>query len=145
MKIEGKWAGQYTYGEMYPANCIGKSISFEMNLTANGIEFYGNFSDDETRDIFQDNGIVAGFLEGTYIAFEKQYPKEWEVNDNGLIKILENSIPPLIKYEGVLSDNQFEGTWEIHQYYKEGDKLFSMIFGTGTWSMRKSMPQFYTH
>ena len=124
---------------MYPANYIGKSISFEMNLTSDGIEFYGNFSDDETRAIFKDRGNVAGFTEGTYIFFEKQYPKAWEISENGLINVLENSIPPLIKYEGALSDNQFEGTWEIHQYYKEDDEIFSMIFGTGTWSMRKSM------
>jgi len=140
MKIEGKWIGQYTYGEMYPANYIGKSISFEMNLTATGIEFYGNFSDDETRDIFQDSGIVTGFIEGTYISFDKQYPKAVEIDGNGLIKVLENSIPPLIKYEGELSGNQFEGTWEIHQYYKEADEFFSMVLGAGTWNMRKSIP-----
>jgi hypothetical protein len=110
-----------------------------LGLIATGIEFYGNFSDDETRDIFQDNGIVRGFCEGTYISFDKQYPKVWETNENGLIEVIENSIPPLIKYEGFLSDNQFEGTWEIHQYYKENDEIFSMIFGTGTWSMRKSI------
>jgi len=141
MKIEGKWVGQYTYGEMYPENCIGKSISFEMNLTANGIEFHGSFSDDETRNIFQDNGIVAGFLEGNYIAFDKQYPKACEIDESGIFKVLENSIPPLIKYEGILSDNQFEGTWEIHKYYQENDEIFSMVDGSGTWSMKKSMPQ----
>ena len=139
MKIEGKWIGQYTYGEPYPENCIGKSISFEMNLSAKGIEFYGSFSDDETRDIFLDNGIVAGFIEGNYISFDKQYPKAIEINDSGIVEVLENSIPPLIKYEGVLSDNQFEGTWEIHQYYKENDEIFSIVHGTGTWSMKKSI------
>jgi hypothetical protein len=137
MKMEGKWVGQYTYGETYPVNYIGKSISFEMNLSANGIEFYGNFSDDETRNIFQDNGIVGGFLEGDYICFDKQYPKAWEINESGMIEILENSIPFLIKYEGSLSGHQFEGTWEIHQYYKEDDSLFSIVLGTGTWSMCK--------
>lgn len=138
MKIEGKWVGQYSYGEMYPENCIGKSISFEMDLIANGIEFYGNFSDNETKTIFQDNGIVGGFLEGDYICFEKQYPKAWKVTEAGMVEILETSIPPLIKYEGVLISNQFEGNWEIHQFYKEDDKLFSIILGTGTWNMRKA-------
>ena len=112
-----------------------------MNLIANGIEFYGNFSDDETRSLFQDNGVVADFLEGKYISFDKQYPKAWETNDAGLIIVLENSIPPLIKYEGVLSDNQFEGTWEIHQYYKKNEELFSIVHGTGSWTMRKGMSQ----
>ena len=132
MKIDGKWVGQYIYGENYPEICIGKSTLFEMNLIANGIEFYGNFSDDETRSIFQDNGIVSGFLEGNYICFEKQYPKSWQVNENGLIEILEDSIPPLIKYEGNLSGDQFEGTWEIHQYYKENEDIFSIVLGSGT-------------
>ncbi|MGG9961162.1 hypothetical protein [Ferruginibacter sp. SUN106] len=141
MKLKGKWIGQYTYGEMYPENYIGKSVSFEMNLTANGIQFYGNFSDDETRNIFQDNGIVGGFLEGDYICFDKQYPKAWKTNEAGVIEILENSIAPLIKYEGVLSNNQFEGAWEIHQYYKEDDQIFSVVLGVGTWDMRKSTSQ----
>lgn len=139
--MEGKWVGQYTYGEDYPANCVGKSVSFEMNLSARGIEFYGNFNDDETRNIFQDNGIVTGFLEGNYICFDKQYPKASQINEAGTIEILENSIPPLIKYEGALSDNQFEGNWEIHQYYKENDELFSIVLGTGTWNMRKDIYQ----
>ena len=138
MKIEGNWVGQYTYGEDYPANDIGRSVLFEMNVTASGIEFFGHFSDDETRNIFQDEGVVAGFLEGDYICFDKQYPKAWDVNETGVIEVLEDSIPPVIKYEGVLSDDQFEGTWEIHQYYKEGDEFFSIVNGTGSWSMRKN-------
>ena len=137
MKIEGKWVGQYTYGEDYPVNYIGKSIAFEMNVTSNGIEFYGNFSDDETRDLFQDSGIVAGFIEGDYICFDKQYPKAWQINEAGVIEILENSIPPLIRYEGVFSSNQFEGNWEIQQHYVGDDGPFWMVFGTGTWSMKK--------
>lgn len=137
MKVEGKWTGQYTYGENYNENFAGKSVAFEINVIANGIEFYGNFSDDETRDIFQDSGIVSGFVEGNYIYMEKQYPKAWDINKDGIMEIVEDTFPPLIKYEGALSDAQFEGTWEIHRYYKEGDAIFSIINGTGSWSMNK--------
>jgi hypothetical protein len=139
MKIDGKWIGEYTYGAMFPENCIGKSISFEMKLIANGIEFHGNFSDDETRSIFQDNGVVAGYYEGNFIAFDKQYPKACEIDEIGILKVIENSIPPLIKYEGILSNNQFVGTWEIHQYYQEHNEIFSIVNGSGTWSMKKCL------
>jgi hypothetical protein len=138
--MEGKWTGQYTYGNDYPEIYIGKSVLFEMNLIQNGIEFYGNFSDDESRHIFQENGVVAGFIEGDLIFFDKQYPKAWEINENGTIQVIEDSIPPLIRYEGTLSENEFLGTWEIHQYYKEegNEEIFSIVAGTGTWSMRKA-------
>lgn len=135
--MEGKWQGQFIYGENYPEKVIGKAITFEMNLNASGIEFYGNFSDDETRDIFKDNGIVSGFIEGNYIEFDKQYPKAYYSNEDGSIEIIENSNPHLIKYQGELKEKKFEGTWEIHQYYEENDKIFSEILGTGTWSMWK--------
>ena len=138
MKIEGKWVGQYTYGENYPANCIGKSIDFEMNLFSNGIEFYGNFSDDETRDLFQESGTVYGFIEGDFISFNKRYPKTFQITEDGLPEILENSIPPLIKYEGVLGDNMFEGNWEIQRHYLSDDGPCWIAVGTGTWSMGKS-------
>jgi hypothetical protein len=136
MSLQGKWVGQYTYGNDYLLADIGRSVPFEMNLVASGIEFYGNFSDDESRYIFHDEGVVAGFVEGSYICFDKQYPKAWQMNGAGVIEVLEDSIPPVIKYEGTLGNGQFQGTWEIHEYYKEeeGD-IFSMVVGTGTWSI----------
>jgi hypothetical protein len=138
MKVNGKWIGQYTYGKDYPENIIGKSIAFEINVISKGLEYYGNFNDDETRDIFEDNGIVSGFVEGDYILMEKQYPKAWQIYDNGKIEILDNVPPPLIKYEGAFLNDEFVGEWEIQEYYKEEDEtVFFTVVGTGTWSMRK--------
>lgn len=137
MKIEGKWIGEYTYGDDYSHPLQGKSIAFEMDLVSRGIEFYGNFSDDETRSYFQNEGIVSGLLEGDYIEFDKQYPKTVGINEDGSIEILENIPPPIIKYQGTLINNQFEGSWEIHEYYEGEEGIFSMVAGTGTWSMSK--------
>lgn len=139
MKIKGKWIGEYTYRDNYPDYFKGKSIAFEMDVISRGIEFYGNFSDDETRSYFQNEGIVSGILEGDFIAFDKQYPKAIQTNEDGSLQILEDIPPPLIKYEGTLLNNKFEGNWEIHQFYQGEDGIFSMISGTGTWSMSKAI------
>ena len=139
MIMDGKWMGQYTYGGDYPGLVTGRSVLFEMNVTSSGIEFYGYFSDYETKNIFEDMGVVSGFTEGDFIYFEKQYPKDWQITEAGMVEIIENSFPPLIKYEGIFLNGQFEGNWEIHRYYQGDDERYSMIFGTGTWSMRKEL------
>jgi hypothetical protein len=139
MIMKGKWVGEFTYGNTYPEKRIGKSVSFEMNLTANGTEFEVNFSDEETRSIFQKESTVVGFVEGNYIFFEMQYPKRYEIDDDGNINVLENVSHPVIKHEGYLSDNKFVGTWEMHQYYEENETIFSELLGAGTWCMQKDI------
>lgn len=142
MRMEGKWIGQYTYGEGYPDSVKGKSVRFEMNLEKNGIEFHGNFSDDETRHIFQENGVVAGFLEGDYIAFEMQYPKCWQITDKGEIEILEDAFPHLIKHVGTRLGMEFSGTWQIVEFFEEDDKVVVASTGTGTWRMAKEVGEY---
>ena len=137
--MECKWIGQYTYGEGYPDNVKGKSVPFELELIVNGIEFQGNFSDDETRDIFSDNGIVKGYLENDCISFFKLYPKAWQITEEGRVKILENEDPHFIEYEGVLNQDQFEGSWQIPMHFVGDDGPFTEIYGSGTWSMEKAL------
>ena len=139
MKLDGKWIGQYTYLEGYAESIKGKSVSFELNLISHGIEFEGNFSDDESREIFFENGFIKGFIENTYISFHKRYPKPWIIDDNGNPLILENEIHPEIEYQGELIDNQFKGTWEIRRYYQGEEGIFSMVLGSGTWFMRNEI------
>lgn len=86
--MEGKWIGQYTYGEGYTDINKGKSVSFKLDLTSNGVEFSGTLIDEEIRNIFDEPGIVEnGFLENTAISFTKRYSCLWVENETGDIEV----------------------------------------------------------
>ena len=137
MNMSGKWTGQYTYGEGYEYLDIGKSVIFYLDITANGIEFEGIFTDDETKDIFKESGVLRGFLENNFISFSKWYPSYWEINEDGEKKFYEEKASHEICYEGVLIDDHFEGEWEISNHFVDEGGPYTEINGKGTWTMRK--------
>jgi hypothetical protein len=135
MKVHGSFIGQYTYGEGYPQQQIGTSVSFEMMLTARGVEFFGYCIDEATKLVFPEGAEVIGLIENNMISFDKRYPKAVQLDENGFTTVIEDGIPPLIQYEGELFGERFEGVWEIHQHYKENEEVFSIMIGSGTWAM----------
>ncbi len=136
--LAGKWIGQYTYGEGYPDDCKGKSVAFELDLTSNGVEFEGSFTDDETRNIFSAPGIVEnGFLENTAITFTKRYPCLWTIDEIGKIEIFRDLPSHSIYYSGDKVDDHFEGDWEILEFLVDENGPYTESNGIGSWSMRK--------
>lgn len=135
--MKGKWLGEYTYGEGYPADYTGKSVPFELNLSSNGVEFEGHFTDDETKDIFDIPGTVHGYLENNVVVFSKWYPCLWEINEAGEVKIFKDIPSHEIYYTGNLIDDHVEGVWEIPAHFVDDDGSYTEINGSGTWSMKK--------
>lgn len=136
--MEGKWIGKYTYGEGYTDNSKGKSISFELDLTSNGVEFNGIFTDEETKNIFNEPGMVEnGFLENTTISFTKKYPCLWGENETGEIEVYEDLQSHVIYYSGNLINGSFEGHWEILRFLVDENGPYTETDGSGTWMMNK--------
>jgi len=135
--MNGKWAGQYTYGEGYPDLLVGRSVAFELVLTGNGVEFGGFFTDDETRDIFADPGTVHGYLENNIVVFSKWYPCAWQIHDDGSIELFKDQPSHEICYRGDAGDNSFSGEWEIPAAFVDEDGSYVDATGKGTWSMYK--------
>ena len=139
--MEGKWIGQYTYGEGYTDNSKGKSIPFELDLTSNGVEFEGIFTDEETKNIFNEPGKVEnGFLENTTISFTKTYPCLWGETETGEIEVRRDMPSHVIYYSGNLINSRFEGDWEILRFLVDENGPYTEINGSGTWMMAKIDP-----
>ena len=137
MNMTGKWTGQYTYGEGYADSDHGKSVTFYLEITANGIQFEGSFTDDETKDFFDEPGILSGILENNFISFSKWYPCYWAINEWGERKFFEDEASHEICYEGVLIEDNFVGEWEIPMQFVDANGPYTVINGKGTWFMRK--------
>jgi len=62
MNLKGRWKGEYTYGEGYPAGHVGRSVPFELELIPNGAEFEGFFTDEESKELFTEPGVLRVFF-----------------------------------------------------------------------------------
>lgn len=138
MNMKGRWKGQYTYEENYPA-VKGKSVAFELDLSSSGVEFEGYFTDDETRHLFKTAGTLHGYLEGDTIVFSKWYPCWWGINEAGEIIIDYKQPSQEIYYTGNLnSDGTFNGEWEIPAAFIDDEGNYTEVAGRGTWLMQRA-------
>lgn len=141
MNINGTWEGEYIYGDDYLDGIKDKAIKFTVQLTTNGSEIAGSFTDEESRHIFPEGGVLAGMTENNYISLTKQYPHGWEFNEAGEMVLHPDSASHYIVYEGFFTGDKFEGSWEIPMYDPtveyESIYHYEHIGGSGTWWMKK--------
>lgn len=137
MNLKGKWKGEYTYGEGYPGSDLGRSVPFELVLVPNGIEFEGFFTDEESKDIFTEPGVLKGYQENGFINFSKWYPCYWQVTETGEVEVLRDTPSHEICHSGAYVTDHFEGEWEIPFYFTDDLGTYAEIRGQGTWSMWK--------
>lgn len=136
--MTGKWIGQYTYGDTYPEPIKGTSINFNIEcLDLDGV-ISGNFTDDETKDVFNTPGTFNGFIDNNFISFIKKYPCYWDIIENGEIRTIEDFPSQEIHYSGNLIDGHFEGDWEMSVTYKFEDGHTEQYDSSGTWKMFKN-------
>ncbi|MBX3240781.1 MAG: hypothetical protein KIT80_23180 [Chitinophagaceae bacterium] len=96
-----KLIGQYTYGEPYPDNLKGKSVPFEIEWSLVDGVIKGICVDDEGKEVFDKPATIAGFIDNGIISFIKKYPKYWDIDDKGIIRVLD-------EYECT-------GTWTLYR------------------------------
>lgn len=129
--------GQYTYGELYPDNLKGVSVPFVIEwLLIDGI-IEGTCVDEEGKEIFDQPASIMGFIDNGIISFIKQYPKHWEVDDGGFVRVSDDIPPSEIHYSGIWIDDHFEGEWEITVSYVSEYGRLEQFDCTGTWTLYK--------
>ena len=72
--FDGRWLGEYTYGEEYGIELVGVSESFEIDTRFDGDNFKGTVTDEITSRFFTEPGTVEGTFYGDYISMIKRYP-----------------------------------------------------------------------
>jgi hypothetical protein len=96
-----KLKGQYTYGEPYPDSIKGKSMRFEIEWKIIDGIIKGICVDDEGKEIFEAPATISGFVDNGVISFLKKYPKYWDIDDKGIVRLLDRPPAPEIHYSGV--------------------------------------------
>jgi hypothetical protein len=141
MNINGIWEGEYTYGADYPTAVIGTSVSFRVNLSTNGSDIEGTFTDEETLEIFPRGGILTGTYENTYISLWKRYPHSWGFTETGEQFFDETLQSQEVAYEGFFDGEKYAGHWVIPliERSESGEFFYSETetLGSGTWWMRR--------
>lgn len=137
MDINGQWQGTLTYGKEY-RQFKGHQLSFEMELHADGEQFYGTAIDTGGMGTSPDTATIQGRLIANQISLIKQYPRFHYVS-YGQGKIDSKRKGPLIHYEGEFKEFEqfFEGQWVM--------RIRAWLFGlipytyacTGTWRMMR--------
>lgn len=135
--MQGRWIGEYTYGDNYPDAFKGKSVPFTFDIISNGVEFSGTFFDDETKYLFDVPGTLQGYIENNLVFFTKLYPCYWEIYPDGSIVIDTALKMQDIYYTGILTGNLISGEWEIPLEFIDEDLSYNEICGNGSFSMQK--------
>lgn len=106
------WKGRYSYE---PEFDILNSHPFELILEFESDHFEGVAIEDEFTTLTNESPNVNGFIDADLISFTKQYPFQFELDENGQL-VIDRSLPGHeVVYEGRFKPEigQWEGTWEI--------------------------------
>lgn len=135
--INGRWVGNYTYGQGYSAAKTGKSVAFELILATDDNGFTGRCFDDPDTLPFDAPAKVRGFSDGNQVSFIKKYPYRWVMLPDNSIRIEEGGKPHEVHYFGTFSNGVFEGEWEIASSQRMQDGSRRYFSSKGTWTMQK--------
>ncbi|MGB8191379.1 MAG: hypothetical protein WCF67_05640 [Chitinophagaceae bacterium] len=143
-KLNGKWIGEYTYGEGYDVEKNNLVVSFEMELMFDGDSVKGTCVDDETKELLPGPATLEGTLDNNFISFIKKYPcLIGNDEENKAIAVPDQPSLP-IHYTGTLHKKLFtgryvfEGEWEITSIINNEDGSREYYTGMGYWTMMKA-------
>jgi hypothetical protein len=139
--LTGQWVGQYTYGPEFGDEMYGQNVQFRLFLkdAGNG-QFTGTSVDIEGFGANMDKATVNGFIDGNFISFTKEYPKNFIIDEDGHTHEDQANSHPRLSYSGSLdkSLNAYRGTWELWvNEVLDGERGSFVDIFTGTWEMKK--------
>ena len=137
MISKGQYSGFYKYDNINIQRNLGRDQTFfEIDITEiDGQSFCGTVRDEPIGQ--PGIGTIKGRYKGNKIYFIKQMQIAQIMLPDGQVKT-SNKMHPKIYYEGIVSEDRFEGTWKIKFGFilKEILPLIG-IKTTGSWEMRK--------
>ena len=143
MNLTGKWKGTYTLGRGYPAEVVGKTDPFDIEIIDNDGNLTGICIDYITKDIPNNESTIEGVFKENYISFIKKYRYYSVFDDSGKEETANDDIKvDGIHYTGRLYKGFFsrrvyiKGEWTITSEIKNDGKMFWNTV-EGTWSMER--------
>lgn len=130
--LTGTWEGTFTYGEDYPENVIGKSVSFQMKIEESDGDLKGSCQDDCLKEHFSK---IAGFVDEDFVSFIKTYPYLIAFdNDGNNISVPEQPAHE-IHYSGTWDADTIQGVFEFgdHRIFARAESVYE----GGTFTMKK--------
>lgn len=144
MNLTGTWKGKYTYGTGYPAQTVGKSEPFEIDIVDYQGALTGNCIDDVVQSMEGNESYIIGTFKENEITFKKRY-KFHPVLDESGFSVLDDKVKfDGVDYKGRLrkklfsAEQFFTGEWRIISKYKDENNLLQTFTFRGSWSMRKT-------
>lgn len=137
--VEEIYKGAWFYREGTFNNEEIIQIPFRMNVKIYEGIFKGTSEDEETKDIFDEPVKVRGFIEGNHISFIKTYPKNYELLEDGTPKVIKNSGPHEVTYDGSWDPKtqNWKGEWEVLLGEEKVGDAYDMEFYMGDWELKK--------
>ncbi|NMB72089.1 MAG: hypothetical protein GYA22_08070 [Bacteroidales bacterium] len=140
MNLSGKWAGEYTFGEMFPETFRNKKVSFVLEILDADGDLSGTCSDEETLRIFGQPASVEGFAEDGMISFVKRFPYFFALAEDGSFITDKERESHEVMYHGERTENQdsYSGQWEIVAAVEEGPfgRTMELVL-SGDWHMHR--------
>jgi hypothetical protein len=141
--IQGKWKGQYTYGQGYPSALVGRTVEFMVDLFIDNNHLSGFCQDaGEVAEAFEKPATIQGtFAEGK-IEFIKRYPGRLFIDEKNLYAYEDIPSSDII-YKGVLKKKllsrkyYFKGTWSIETIVTNDNGKEECKIVRGKWKMYK--------
>lgn len=141
--LDGRWRGEYTYGDGYEVQTKGLTVKFEMDIQFDGDVFSGTCVDDETRHLFNLPATVHGIFHDNYISIIKKYPSLVAEDEYGKLIAVHGVESPQVHFTGTLRKrgllfrDSFAGEWEVTTAIKNeyGETIY--VTGTGEWIMQR--------
>lgn len=130
--LTGTWEGTFTYGEDYPQNIIGKSVSFQMKIEERDGDLKGSCEDDCLKEF---PSKIVGFVDDDFVSFIKTYAYHIGFDEDGNNVSDPGNPAHEIHYSGTWDADSIEGVFEF------GDnRIFARaesVYEGGTFIMKK--------